>query len=202
MKILLGVSGSIAAMLTPKLVKALEDPGNQVATILTGGAKKILHKYGSTFLESASPVYDDASEWTLYDNHSKVLHVELAKWADRLVIAPATAATIAKLVHGISDNLLTCTFLAFPPKDGYSRVIVAPAMNTHMYTSLPVQNNLNALRARGVTIIEPQAKELYCGDSGIGAMANIDDIVSVVMKPQPHKVGYAPLTPVVILPDD
>jgi len=166
MNVLLGVSGSVAAKLTPKLEMALVDAGHIVKTVFTDSAKK--------FTYSTQTSYDDEDEWRYYDNESKVLHIDLVKWADVLVIAPCTANTLAKISNGICDNLLTCCVRAWP--NNKRHIIVAPAMNTEMWNKPHIHNHYESLKWR-YEWIPPVSKTLYCGDTGIGAMAPIEEII-------------------------
>ena len=108
-----------------------------------------------------------------------VLHIELRKWADVLLIAPLDANTLAKLAHGLCDNLLTCIVRAW---DGRKPLIVAPAMNTLMYEHPFTQQHLNILRHLQYTVVDPVSKPLACGDVGVGAMAAVDALVDAVLK--------------------
>jgi phosphopantothenoylcysteine decarboxylase len=118
-------------------------------------------------------VYDDLDEIVQYKQNQTVLHVDLAKWADVLLIAPCTANTLSKIRARIADNLLTCTALAYPKDKPF---LIAPAMNTVMYENM--QGSF--LGYRTWDHILPQEKTLYCGDTGLGAMAEISDIVERV----------------------
>ena len=111
---------------------------------------------------------------TLYLKDDPVLHIELRKWADVLVIAPLSANTLAKMTYGLCDNLLTSIYRAW---DWRKPVVVAPSMNTMMWENDPTSDQLGKLRNRSVIVVPPMEKELACGDIGEGAMALIDDIV-------------------------
>lgn len=166
MNILLGVTGSIAAKLTPKLEMALVDDGHDVQTVFTQSALK--------FTCSTRKSYDDEDEWRYYDNESRVLHIDLVKWADVLVIAPCTANTLSKISNGICDNLLTCCVRAWSVKQ---HLVIVPAMNTQMFTHPVMREHAQMVTSRGAIWIPPQTKQLFCGDTGIGAMAEIDVII-------------------------
>jgi phosphopantothenoylcysteine decarboxylase len=169
MNILLGVTGSVAAKLNPKLEMALVDAGYVVKTVLTESAKR--------FTYSTQTSYDDEDEWRYYNENSTVLHIDLVKWADVFVIAPCTANTLSKIEVGICDNLLTCCVRAWPHKDKRN-IILAPAMNTCMWDKTHVHRQYDNLCLRGdYSWIPPVEKTLFCGDTGIGAMADIDTIV-------------------------
>lgn len=171
MKILLGVSGSVAATLTTKLKVELALKGHEIKTVATSSALN--------FKENSAwgDILKDEDEWYEYKFKRKVLHIELIKWADVFVIAPATVNTISKMANGLSDNLLTNCALAW----NYNKpIFVAPAMNCVMLTHPATQKNIQTIINFGVQIIEPQEKILFCGDKGNGAMASIETIVETI----------------------
>jgi phosphopantothenoylcysteine decarboxylase/phosphopantothenate--cysteine ligase len=161
MRIVLGISGGIAAYKTPDLVRRLQDAGAAVRVILTPNAARFVSPL-SLAAVSNHPViieqWGDAS-------HGGVDHIELARWADVLLIAPATANVLAKLAVGIADDALTTYALAHR-----GDVVVAPAMNSFMLAHPTVTENLATLRSRGVDVIEPDWGLLACGDEGAGRM--------------------------------
>lgn len=166
MNVLLGVTGSVAATLNPKLEYAMKDAGHIIRTVLTDSAKR--------FTYSTQTSYDDEDEWRYYEAESRVLHIDLVKWADKLLIAPCTANTLSKIEVGICDNLLTSCVRAWP--NDKPRIILAPAMNTEMWNKPHISRQFNTLIWR-YDWVPPINKKLYCGDTGIGAMANIEDII-------------------------
>ncbi len=169
MNVLLGVTGSIAAKLTPKLEMAIVDAGHTVRTVMTSSALR--------FTYSTQQSYEDEDEWKYYNDENKVLHIDLVKWADVLVIAPCTANTLAKIHVGICDNLLTCCVRAWPCKEK-KHIILVPAMNCEMFDKPLLEKQYQDLVIRGsYSWIAPVEKKLFCGDAGVGAMANIEDIV-------------------------
>jgi len=180
MKILLGVTGSVAGVLTKKLVDALQDSGHEVRVVLTRSAEYFVPRKCLYV-----PVYDETDEWPKerYEKGDEVLHITLRDWADILLIAPLTANTLAKLALGQSDNLLTCIFLAW---DKSKPILLAPAMNTKMWEHPATQRNLTSLKVdlveAGYTlrVLDPIAKKLACGEEGLGAMADISTIVEVI----------------------
>jgi phosphopantothenoylcysteine decarboxylase len=192
MNILLGLTGSVATTLAPKMVEALEAVpcASNVSVIMTEKAC-MFQSVGILERDSKVKVYLEVDEWSWSydpssgrsDQHStwlkgdSVLHVELAKNSSVLVIAPVTANTIGKMAHGIVDNLLLSVYAAWR-KD--RPVVIAPAMNTEMWTSLAVQENVKTLQKRGVIIVPPINKTLACGDVGVGAMAHVTDIAKAV----------------------
>lgn len=171
-KILLGVTGSISAYKAVYLVRLLVQEGAQVKVIMTPSATGFVSP--TTFATlSKNPVLIDllqnekTGEW--------VNHVELGAWADLFIIAPASANTLGKMVHGIADNLLLTTWLS-----AKCPVMVAPAMDHDMYHHFSTQNNLNTLKEKSVTIIDPGKGELASGLIGDGRLAEPEEIIEKV----------------------
>ena len=166
-RIILGVSGSIAAYKSPDIVRRLQDLGAEVRVILTGGGREFVSER-SLQTVSKNKVHDN-----LWDSEAELSmgHIELAKWADVVIIAPASANTIAKLCHGRADDLLSTVILATS-----ASVMVAPSMNQQMYASLAMKDNLELLQKRGVRIIDPGFGEQACGDVGEGRLAEPSEI--------------------------
>jgi len=166
--IILGVTGSIAAYKAADLASKLTQAGAQVDVILSGAAEKFVTPL--TFQSvTGRHAYTDADLW---GNEAHVLHVGLAHEADLLVIAPCTANTIAKLAHGLADTLLTVTALA-----AGCPLIVAPAMDGGMYEHPATQENLDTLRKRGATIIEPAEGHLASGLTGVGRLPETSELI-------------------------
>ena len=166
-RIILGVSGSIAAYKSPDIVRRLQDLGAEVRVILTSGGREFVSER-SLQTVSKNKVHDN-----LWDSEAELSmgHIELAKWADVVIIAPASANTIAKLCHGKADDLLSTVILATS-----ASVMVAPSMNQQMYASLAMKDNLQLLQKRGVRIIDPGFGEQACGDVGEGRLAEPSEI--------------------------
>jgi len=166
-RIILGVSGSIAAYKSPDIVRRLQDFGAEVRVILTSGGREFVSER-SLQTVSKNKVHDN-----LWDSEAELSmgHIELAKWADVVIIAPASANTIAKLCHGKADDLLSTVILATS-----ASVMVAPSMNQQMYASLAMKDNLKLLQKRGVRIIDPGFGEQACGDVGEGRLAEVSEI--------------------------
>lgn len=165
--VLLGVTGGIAAYKIPNLCSRLVKGGFQVETILTANAQKIVSPIP---FESLSGNRCHTDTFDPMDT-SKVAHIALARQADLLVIAPASANIIAKLRWGLADDLLSTTALACTcPK------LLVPAMNTNMYENPATQENLSVLRQRGYIVMEPLSGHLACGAVGKGKMPEPDDI--------------------------
>lgn len=165
MNVLLGLTGSVASKLFDKIRTSLYQDRHEVRTIMTEKSKEFINMddYWHDF-------YDDGSEW---NNTSKVLHIDLVKWADAMVIAPCSANTLAKIANGICDNLLTCVTRAW---DFEKKLIIAPSMNCNMWNHPITKQHIDNISAWGIEIVQPIEKKLFCGDFGIGAMANIEDI--------------------------
>ena len=170
-KILLGVTGSIAAYKACELIRLFVKDGDEVTVVMTKAATEFVTPLTFQTL-SRNPVFVEQFappvSW-------KPEHISLAEAADLVVVAPATANTIAKMRYGIADNLLTATLLATR-----APIAVAPAMNTGMWESPVTQENIAALRARGVTVIEPGDGELACGVKGKGRMMEPEKIFAAV----------------------
>ena len=134
----------------------------------------------TAFLDHHLTEYTDEDEWRDYKavGSDPVLHIELTKWADVLLIAPLSANTLAKVATGICDNLLTCVCRAW--QLGIKPFIVAPAMNTFMWNHPVTKPQLNTISSWGANIINPVVKTLACGDNGNGALASVEDIVGAV----------------------
>lgn len=159
--ILLGVTGGIAAYKSPDLVRRLMDQGAQVQVVMSGGAQQFVTPL--TFQAvSGRPVRDE-----LWDEAAEAAmgHIELARWADEIVIAPATAQFLAKLAHGFADDLLTTLCLA-----SAAPITVVPAMNRQMWANPATQANVQLLKQRGVRVLGPASGEQACGEVGVGRM--------------------------------
>jgi phosphopantothenoylcysteine decarboxylase / phosphopantothenate---cysteine ligase len=170
--VLLGVTGGIAAYKAAELLRGLQKAGMEVRVIMTRAATQFVGPMTFEALSGAPVRLDQVSELRA---DSRITHVQDAQEADIMVVAPATANTMAKMANGIADNLLTSMFLAFG-----KTVVVAPAMNTNMWENPATQRNVVRLRDRGVFVVEPGSGELACGDFGSGRMADPDSIVAEV----------------------
>ncbi len=160
-RVLLGVSGGIAAYKSCELVRRLRELGAQVRVVMTEGATHFVTPMTFQAL-SGAPV-----RVSLWDESAEAAmgHIELARWAERILVAPASADLLARLAHGQADDLLTTLCLA-----SAAPLAVAPAMNQQMWAHPSVQANLATLRSRGVTVLGPAAGEQACGDIGSGRM--------------------------------
>ena len=171
MNIVLGVSGGIAAYKAPELVRRLRDIGADVRVILTPNAARFVSPLSLAAVSNHGVIVEQWGD----PERGGVDHIELARWAELLLVAPATANTIAKLTVGIADDALTTYALAHR-----TEVLVAPAMNTHMLAHATVQQNIETLRKRGVGIIEPVNGLLACGEEGAGKMPDVPELVAIV----------------------
>lgn len=178
--ILLGVTGSVAAIKTIDLAEKLQQFAT-VRLIVTQWAEYFFHAELKTLSQMGVSIYRDEDEWpalqTLYQVGSPILHIELRRWADCLVVAPLDANTLAKISNGICDNLLTSVFRAW---DWSKPVILSPAMNTMMWNNQPTGEQIDKLKSWGAMVLEPIVKKLACDDIGIGAMAEVDVIAQFV----------------------
>ncbi len=175
MNVLLGVTGSIAAYKAAEITSRLTKKGHHVDIVLTESGSRFITPLTLQTL-SKNKVYMDMFEEI---TPSEVKHISLAKKADLLLIAPATANIIGKIAGGIADDFLSTVVMAAA---NHTPVYIAPAMNTNMYENPIVQQNIEKLKTQGYHFIEPKASLLACGDLGKGALADVDEIVDVVTK--------------------
>jgi len=171
-RIVLGVSGGIAAYKSAELARRLQDRGFSVRVVMTASAQKFVTPLTFAALTGERVITDlfasDSGDATL---SSAIDHIGVAQEADLLLVAPAAADILAKFAHGIADDFLTTTHLAYA-----GPVLVAPAMNANMWAHPATASNIETLRARGVHIIDPDAGELACGMVGPGRLADPDRI--------------------------
>jgi phosphopantothenoylcysteine decarboxylase/phosphopantothenate--cysteine ligase len=185
-KIVLGITGGIAAYKCAELVRRLKDSGCEVKVVMTESAKHFITPLtmqavsGETVSDS---LLDPSAE-------ASMGHIEFAKWADLILVAPATCNIIAKMAAGIADDLLTTLLLATPAK-----VAVAPAMNQQMYAHAATQANLATLKARNVLIWGPGKGEQACGDIGAGRMLEPHELVALcIAEEQPQLLAGKTIT--------
>jgi len=178
MKIALGVSGGIAAYKAPELVRLLQDRGIRVQVVMTRAAQEFVRPLTFAALSGEKVITDLFGAGAEDPNiDSAVEHIAVAQSIDALVVAPATADVIARLAHGEANDFLTTLFLATTaPK------VVAPAMNVNMLENAATQANLQALRALGVRIVEPDAGYLACGMVGPGRLAANETILAATLE--------------------
>jgi phosphopantothenoylcysteine synthetase/decarboxylase len=169
--VVLGVTGSIAAYKAAELVRLFRKRGWGVSVIMTAAATEFVTPLTFQTL-SREPVglglFDEKDSW-----HPE--HLSYAERADVLVIAPCTANVIAKLAHGLADDLLTCTALATQ-----APVVVAPAMNHGMWRHPATRENVGTLKRRGVRIVDVETGELACGVTGQGRLASVEAVMAAV----------------------
>ncbi|GAA5066592.1 hypothetical protein GCM10025759_00130 [Lysobacter panacisoli] len=172
-KVLLCVCGGIAAYKSAELVRRLRDAGAEVTVAMTENAQ---HFVGATTFQAVSGRPVRTSLWDAAAE-AAMGHIELARWADRVVIAPATANTLARLAHGFADDLVTTLCLATT-----APVTVAPAMNHRMWLHPATQDNMATLRARGMQVVGPNDGPLAEGESGPGRMSEPEEIVAALRR--------------------
>ena len=212
-KVLLGVTGSVAAVRTPELFRALRQAGHEVRVVATEASlyffdpAAVAPHPGDPARRDPAVVTLDEDEWPgrgeghRWQRGEPVLHIELRRWAELLLVAPLDANTLAKLACGLCDNCLTCVWRAWEPA---RPVVLAPAMNTLMWHHPFTRRHLRALgadagaghvpahldeartiamindRSRTLRVVPPQEKQLACGDVGVGGVAEVADIVAAV----------------------
>ena len=169
--ILLGVTGSIAAYKSPEIVRNLRSEGFSVRVVLSESAKEFVTE---TTLQAVSSYPVRSSLWDA-EAEAAMSHIELARWADCILIAPATANFLSQLSYGSANDLLTTLCLATR-----SKIFVSPAMNSVMWENKAVQENKATLVSRGINIIEPDYGDQACGEVGVGRMPNPDVIAGII----------------------
>jgi len=211
MNVLVCATGSVAAVTYPKLVRAFSDSiEGEIQGIITDSAKRFIGNWREIQLLYSDELeeyednglwmpHTDEDEWKWNEIGDPILHIDLKDWADVLVIAPLSANTLAKMVAGMSDNLLLSVYRAWPMD---KPIVVAPAMNTDMWNHPVTREHLDVLHRRhyknfyrpsGIIrdddegeaflhIVNPVEKNLACGVTGMGAMAPIEDIVKTVQE--------------------
>ena len=174
LNILLGVSGGVAAYKAVDLASRLTAGGAKVNTIMTENACRLIGP------KSFEAVTNSAIYTTLWNTTQeyKISHINLADWADIVVVAPATANIIGKIANGICDDLLSTTLCACWAKP----TLLAPAMNNNMWTNAAVQRNIKAVKGMGFKLIGPEKGRLACGTEGIGRMSEPQDILEAIEK--------------------
>jgi phosphopantothenoylcysteine decarboxylase/phosphopantothenate--cysteine ligase len=179
-KILLIISGGVAAYKSLELIRLLKKSGASVRCILSKGGAQFITPLSVASI-SGAPVYDDL--WSLKDE-TEMGHIRLSREADLIVIAPASANMMAKMAHGIADDLASTTLLAAD-----KTVLIAPAMNYKMWEHPATQANIQTLKSRGVSMIGPNAGDMACGEHGMGRMAEPEEILEAIfltLSPSPN----------------
>ncbi len=172
-RVLLGVTGGIAAYKSAEIVRRLRERGADVQVVMTAGARQFITPLTFQAL-SGRPVRSD-----LWDEAAEAAmgHIELARWADRVLVAPATADFIARLAHGLADDLLTTLCLATD-----SPISIAPAMNRLMWSNAATQANVALLKSRGIRVLGPGVGDQACGETGPGRMLEPGEIVEAILE--------------------
>lgn len=168
-RVLLAVTGGVAAYKSAYLARRLVEADADVRVILTGAAQEFVGPQTFAAITGSQPHTD------LFGDTSVSPHTELARWADLVVVAPATAATLAKLANGISDDLLSATLLA-----SQAPTLLAPAMHTEMWEHPATRRNIETLLGDGYQLIGPETGELAGGDTGIGRVAEPEEIMEAI----------------------
>jgi phosphopantothenoylcysteine decarboxylase/phosphopantothenate--cysteine ligase len=183
MRILLGITGGIAAYKAANLIRGLSELGHQVTVVPTENALRFI---GKPTLEALS---GHAIETDMYEDVAQVRHVELGQQADLILIAPATASFLARYAAGIADDLMLNAILA-----SNAPVIVCPAMHTEMWLNRATQDNVGTLESRGVRVMEPASGRLTGDDSGPGRLPETEDIIAFAMQDLPLKGKHVLVT--------
>ncbi|XP_040579293.1 phosphopantothenoylcysteine decarboxylase [Lepeophtheirus salmonis] len=182
-KILLCVTGSVAAIKTREIIELIKNcmPNSEVKVIITQNSKHFLPNKRHLIEVGAESVLSCADEWSAWQGRGDpVLHIELRNWADIALIAPLDANTLAKISNGICDNLLTCILRAWEIGENAKPVLFAPAMNTGMWNHPITSEQIYILNKWGFTEIPVVEKLLMCNQRGLGAMAEPVYIVKTV----------------------
>ena len=166
MKIVLGVTGSISAYKSVELLRKFKKNGDEVSVIMTESARRLI---SPIIFEAFAP--GNVHTEMFMEKSDVLIHINIVKNNDLLLVAPATANIIGKFANGIADDLLSTIFIAWDKK-----VIVAPAMNTKMLNNQAVINNLSVLKNRGILILQPGIGELACSEDGAGRLPSADEI--------------------------
>eukprot|EP00055_Hartaetosiga_balthica_P006421 m.20069 g.20069 ORF g.20069 m.20069 type:complete len:330 (-) comp5212_c0_seq1:703-1692(-) len=182
LNVLVGCTGSVASVKVPILVEQLLEgsffPKQLKINVKLIATNHSFHFFKREDINDECMIYTDEDEWTTWQKMGDpVLHIELRKWANVFVIAPLDANTLGKISNGLCDNLVTCVVRAWDSTE--KPLIVCPAMNTLMWTHPITKEQLSTLKSRRVVVVPPVAKKLACGDIGVGALAKVEDIVTV-----------------------
>ena len=179
-RVVVGVTGGVAAYKAAELVRALQQRGAEVRVTMTRAAQEFVQPLTFSSItghKTITTMWSESGEPASgLDDEGSIEHISVAQWAEAVVIAPATAHFLAKLAHGLADDFLSTMLLATT-----APVVVAPAMNINMWNHAATQANLQVLRDRGVTIVEPGSGYLACGMIGSGRLADVEAIAEAVM---------------------
>ena len=170
-KIIIGITGSVAAFKSIQLISDLVKQGYQIEVMMSESATRFVTPVCIQSLTKRKVYVDTFDD----ENPAIITHVDIVKDADLFMVVPASAHTIAKLAYGMADNMLTSAFLAATcPK------LIAPAMNVHMYENPITQKNMQLLKETGVVFVEPISGLLACGDTGNGKLADEDTLLEMI----------------------
>lgn len=172
-RIVLGITGSIAAFKAASLCTALRKDGHEVQVVMTRAAQQFTTAVTMRAL-SGRPVVTDLF---IDETAASLVHISLAEWMDLLLIAPATANILGKIWAGIADDVLSCVAMACP-----APILIAPAMNDRMWLSPATQRNVAELKARGLQFIGPEEGRLASGKVSVGRLAPVEDVVEFTEK--------------------
>ncbi len=181
--VLLIVTGSISAYQSINLANKLKKMGYDIHTILTDAGNKIASATTFSVITGNKSITDDM--WFSADDIAEIPHIKEARWADTIVVCPASADFIAKMAYGFADSIASATVLAFvgmKKEFENKKIFVAPAMNNYMYTNRITQDNIERLKSYGFKIINPVVGTLACGDTAIGHLKPIDEIIEKITK--------------------
>lgn len=176
------MTGSVASILIKEIInKATEDNNYNIKLILTEQSKKFISNNTLNSLKlqyKDIEIYDDQSESLLWSKEKKVLHIELRKWADIMLISPLSANSLSKIVNGVCDNLMTCVIKAW---DFRKSIVFGLAMNTLMYNNVVTQEHLEIVKKKlGFIEVPVTCKVLKCGEFGKGSLADVNDLFYAV----------------------
>jgi phosphopantothenoylcysteine synthetase/decarboxylase len=178
MRVLLGVTGGIAAYKAADLTSRLVKAGHDVRVVMTEAATHFVGRLTFEALSGNPAMVEVLDAGPDHEGTTAIRHISWARWADVVVVAPLTASTLGRLACGIADDALVTVLLAV---DAGRPVLLCPAMNTQMWEHPIVQRNLGWLREAGrYTIVAPSEKRLACGEVGVGGLAEVDDIVAAI----------------------
>jgi len=178
LNILLGVTGGVAAYKAVDLASKLISSGSGVQTIMTESACRLV---GPKSFEAVTRSAVYTNMWSTPTEY-QISHIDLVEWADVVVVAPATANILGKVANGICDDMLSTTLCSCWPLVESGAVLLAPAMNNHMWANPAVRHNVKTLEERGFQFIGPEEGRLACGTEGIGRMSEPQDILIAIEK--------------------
>jgi phosphopantothenoylcysteine decarboxylase/phosphopantothenate--cysteine ligase len=189
MRVLLGVTGGIAAYKAADLTSQLVKRGDEVRVIMTANATRFVGPITFEALSGNPVLLDTFATGTGTDGASSIEHISWAKWAEVAVVAPLTASTLAKIATGIADDALTTVLLALP---AHVPLLLCPAMNTAMWEQPVVRRNLGWIEELGrATVLDPVDKRLACGDVGVGGLPEVQDLVAALDRIRPGALSAA-----------